>query len=180
MGYITAQDFTSYQDERNNLWQPGLEKLNPPGMHGYMPEENVKHGGPGKDFFDLVQGKPVTFTDETGAVTVGQDGLNMQGAKTGVSLTPNSISVNKRVGDKGQIGASLIKEQQFDPYAKPTYAVTGNFSFGGQDPVKPFEGVQGLPEQKAVNANPEESAQEYLKKRIDQVRSDPNFRYHPL
>ena len=181
MGYIRpSEDYTSFPDERNNLHQPGMEYLHPQGANNYYDDENVKHAGPGKDFFDLIRGKPVTRTDEGGSVTIGRDGMNIQGGKTGVSLTPNGISVDHKINEKTRIGGSLIKEPQYDPYGRPTYAVTGTISSGGRRPVEEFEGIKGIPEQQSIDDSRENNAQELLKQHIDKVTSDPNFRYHPL
>tara|TARA_B100000524_G_scaffold105974_1_gene51204 strand:+ start:423 stop:968 length:546 start_codon:yes stop_codon:yes gene_type:complete len=181
MGYIRpSEDYTSFPDERNNLYQPGMEKLHRQGPNNYYDDENVKHAGPGKDFFDLIQGKPVTFTDDGGSVTVGRDGMNIQGGKTGVSLTPNGISVDHKINKKTRIGGSLIKETQYDPYAAPTYAVTGTFSWGGPDPVKNFGGIQRLSKEPVIEEKRitgKEFKDQYLE---DNFFSDPNFRSHPL
>ena len=181
MGYIRpSEDYTSFPDERNNLHQPGMEYLHPQGANNYYDDENVKHAGLGNDFFDLIRGKPVTFRDEGGSVTVGRDGMNIQGGKTGVNLTPNGISVDHKINEKTRIGGSLIKETQYDPYATPTYAVTGTISTGGPSPVKEFEGIKGEPKQQPIDDSRENDVQKLVKQHINKITSDPNFRSHPL
>ena len=142
----------------------------PPPMEGdLLPEAGETHRGPGKNLVDLATGKPVTFEDDGGQVTVGPGVLNIQGPKVGVSFNPYELGVNYRDG-KSAVGARV------NPTDKAGYI---DFSFGGADPVKPFEGIQGLPP-KEITSEEENAAQKLLREHIEKVKQDPNFRYHPL
>ena len=169
MPRIFAQDYSPYPDERNNIWQPSMA---PPMESDLVPEvvDHAKtHGGPGKTVFDLATGNPVTFEDDGGQVTVGPGVLNIQGPKVGVSFNPYELGVNYRDG-KSTVGARV------NPTDKAGYI---DFSFGGADPVKPYEEIQGLPP-KDITSQEENAAQKLLREHIEKVKQDPNFRYHPL
>ena len=126
-----------------------------------------QHQGSGTAILNAVTGSPIQMMDEEGNTA---------------SVSPYGMSINNPQGSGFSIGADGLSTT-FNPANKTQITLKANpfnpgghvgFKIGGRDPVKPFEGIQGLPEENPID--PETKAQKFLENYLNNFEKE-NPRY---
>jgi hypothetical protein len=127
---------------------------------------------------NAVTGKPTTFIDQDGSITVGPGSLNVQGKNYGVNLTNVPFSEISPVGiggsyktDDGRTSVSVT----VNPYEKGNFGGHIGFKHGGVDhtPVPTEFYIDGLDNPVSQIESPQQTAaQELLRNRLDQIHEE--------
>ena len=131
-----------------------------------------QHQGPGTAILNAVTGSPIQMMDEEGNTA---------------SVSPYGMSINNPEGGGFSIGADGLSTT-FNPANKTQITLKANpydpggyvgFNIGGPDPVQPFEGIQGLPEEDPID--PRTEAQIFLQSYLEQFKEEnPDYRRRSL